>query len=817
MATRGVRARSEAAPQARRGFARTSAALAVVVLVSLAGPTGALAGTGSAGSNGPLCAQPVLDDPAGGTEAIRELGTDLAAAAKGIDKSPAEFRTLLREDASVQVDECGATFVVEPEASPPSTAGTGGDPVDGSTDLTPAAGGLDSTGDAFALSSRPGSARTIYLDFTGERIVGTAWNTSAGVADFTATPYDLDGAPGSFSAAESNIVRGVWLRVAEDFAPFDVNVTTADPGAAAITRSNNSDQVYGTRALITPDQAAHEYMCDQQCGGVAYVGTFDNDYSHARYQPAWIFSRALQPTAKSIAEAVSHEVGHNLGLSHDGSSSAGYDPGHSPWAPIMGVGYYQPVSQWSNGEYGGNNAENDLAVIANNGATIAADDFPNSLGAAAPLSANTAVHGVIATRADVDAFTFTVPAGAETTTVMANPASVGADLDIRLSLYDEAGNLVATADPPPVRTNAEAASGLDARLAQPLAPGTYVATVDGTGWSTATAGYTDYASLGHYTISVSGFTDPLVVTSGGIPSAVAGSAYSTTLAASGGTAPYAWSSTSAPAWLRLSADGVLSGTPPSRGTYVVTAQVADAVDTVATRAVTLVVGPAPVAPATEVAGPPDVLAVPVITTTMTTRPATAMATRPTVLHASLGSAVAGLTVHSEQGAGFSMSRFPVVDTNRDCRSTRVEVLLAESLHRPQFTRPGCQVRSGQWFSSFDRRTVTSGQKVTAAYAVPLAEAWSSGARSWPAAKRRAYANDLGDRRTLLAVSTASARARGTKEPTTWLPAPASRCSYVASWVAVKVRWGLTVDAAEKRRLVSLAASCPKVTLTVHRV
>ncbi len=47
---------------------------------------------------------------------------------------------------------------------------------------------------------------------------------------------------------------------------------------------------------------------------------------------------------KYTAEAISHEVGHTLGLSHDGriTPSEGYYAGHGSgdtgWAPIMGVG-----------------------------------------------------------------------------------------------------------------------------------------------------------------------------------------------------------------------------------------------------------------------------------------------------------------------------------------------------------------------------------------------------------------------------------------------------------------------------------------------
>jgi hypothetical protein len=40
------------------------------------------------------------------------------------------------------------------------------------------------------------------------------------------------------------------------------------------------------------------------------------------------------------------------------------------------------------------------------------------------------------------------------------------------------------------------------------------------------------------------------------------------------------------------------------------------------------------------------------------------------------------------------------------------------------------------------------------------------------------------------------------------------CRYVREWVAVKIRWRLTVNSAEKTRLTSLANSCPNDTLSV---
>lgn len=45
-----------------------------------------------------------------------------------------------------------------------------------------------------------------------------------------------------------------------------------------------------------------------------------------------------------VAETVSHEIGHNMGLSHDGQKNGdehyeGFGSGATSWGPIMGAGY----------------------------------------------------------------------------------------------------------------------------------------------------------------------------------------------------------------------------------------------------------------------------------------------------------------------------------------------------------------------------------------------------------------------------------------------------------------------------------------------
>ena len=93
-----------------------------------------------------------------------------------------------------------------------------------------------------------------------------------------------------------------------------------------------------------------------------------------------MFSAGTGKTGKNMGEAASHEIGHNFGLSHDATATASYYSGAAPWAPIMGVAYSQPVSQFSKGEYSGaSTTQDDLAVIAT-GAPLRADDHGDTVG-----------------------------------------------------------------------------------------------------------------------------------------------------------------------------------------------------------------------------------------------------------------------------------------------------------------------------------------------------------------------------------------------------------------------------------------------------
>lgn len=345
--------------------------------------------------------------------------------------------------------------------------------------------------DVFKLHSRPGSNRTLYMDFNGHTVQGTAWN---GGALINAPAWDADGDPTTFSAAERDTIYQAYLSVAEDYKTFDVDVTTEEPTDDRLDRSDASDQVYGTRAVITPTDVTN---CN--CGGQAYIGVFDAAGNHAKYQPAWAYASGSYD-GKSIGEIVAHETGHNFGLSHDGQTGGvEYYGGHTNWAPIMGTGYGQPVTTWSKGEYtNANNKEDDLAIIQQHGAATLPDDYPDTVADA--VSVPSPVYGLITSDADVDVFAITHPGG--TLTADAVPAAFAPDLDIKMTVRDPSGNVIAVVDPPVHRVSETTATGLDAHFAQDLPAGRYTIQIEGTGYGDpGKDGYTGYASIGDYTLT----------------------------------------------------------------------------------------------------------------------------------------------------------------------------------------------------------------------------------------------------------------------------------------------------------------------------
>ena len=468
-----------------RILGRWTTPAAALALALLPGPAPAARVTPP---NLPAAAAPggLLDRPAHGRAALEALGDRVGEAARRNHVSPGHLAEVLGEDGSAWLDTSGRMFYVD---QPPTTA------VPVAAEALPPAGT-----DVFTLHSRPTAHTRIYLDFDGAEVSNTGWNDAS--PEMAGTPaqayagYSSDSDPSTFSTAERDVIVRTWAEVAEDYAPFQVDVTTQDPGDAKLRRSSTSDADYGMRVLVTGAAPSTTALC-QACSGIAYVGVFDEPTTVDRpfvHQPAWVFASTLQDNPHFLADAISHEVGHTFGLDHDGVAVPGqaiddYYQTPGTWSPIMGAAY-NPLSEWSNGDYpNANNTQDDLAFIAAHGAPLASDDHGGSPWSATALAGGPAsdTRGSIRSRSDVDVFK--VPACTSPVAVHVSPDAPGPDLDVGVRVLHADGTTMLASAP---------AGRLDADVVVPAGTSATYVEVDGTG----DAGYSDYGSLGRYTLAL---------------------------------------------------------------------------------------------------------------------------------------------------------------------------------------------------------------------------------------------------------------------------------------------------------------------------
>ncbi len=143
-----------------------------------------------------------------------------------------------------------------------------------------------------------------------------------------------------------------------------------------------------------------------------------------------------------------------------------------------------------------------------------------------------------------------------------------------------------------------------------------------------------------------------------------------------------------------------------------------------------------------------------------------------------------------------------VDADGDGCHTRCEVLAAER----RTDLPG--LPEGGWLSLYDGYSTPDASELDIDHVVALAEAWRSGADGWDAERREAFANDLDDPAALVAVTAATNRSKGDRDPASWQPPNRDAwCEYATAWVATKLRWGLSADQAEVDALRNMLRGC----------
>jgi hypothetical protein len=325
-----------------------------------------------------------------------------------------------------------------------------------------------------ALNSLPGAKATLYLDFNGhfQAKWGAYRNISIAV-------FDQDGRKKTFSDNELAAITEIWRYVAEDYAPFNVNVTTVKPPS------------FANRVALRVAIGGNGGWTGIQTGGFAYTNSFTNAIPNVSF----VFPKHLSNgMPRYTAEAVSHEAAHGFGLQHQRLYSGAkkiaeyyLGPGDGR-APIMGNSYNTVRGLWWYGTTTTSTTFQDEMLVLSrpaNGFGYRADDHGDAADAATPLwidGVQVSAAGILTTTADRDYFSFASGEGLVTFTVTV-PALYN-NLDAVLELWDAEGlNLLAIADPD---------DSFNATVSAVVTEGSYRLVVASNG---------SYGDVGQYTVS----------------------------------------------------------------------------------------------------------------------------------------------------------------------------------------------------------------------------------------------------------------------------------------------------------------------------
>ena len=192
------------------------------------------------------------------------------------------------------------------------------------------------------FSSDPDAPRTIYLDFVGhfDSVYEQIDNNSFAYNILT-SPFDYDGNYTTFDAGEQQAILTICQEVAEAYQPFNVNVTTVDPGSQpagtvlTVVLGDQSPVWTGVRNTDHGQTAPNAFSQPK----ITIGGKVEQMPSTSFVFVDGIYGKGSLTREDVIARTAIHESGHAFGLNHQvGLASQPPFPsnaGNSDLAPIM--------------------------------------------------------------------------------------------------------------------------------------------------------------------------------------------------------------------------------------------------------------------------------------------------------------------------------------------------------------------------------------------------------------------------------------------------------------------------------------------------
>ena len=350
------------------------------------------------------------------------------------------------------------------------------------------------------VSSLPGAPVTVYLDFDGHTEADSDWTTArldGSGAPIDTPVFDQDGSA-AFTQAETDLIEEIYERVAEDFRPFSINVTTVEPGSF-----RNSQEllisVGGDGSWSSPNFPVVSPQPNR-----ALSGSFSDP---AQPQTAFVFPTEYDmPTGqlgKNLAAGISETVAVAMGLEVHENPDDSRLLGDADTGPILGDGTASLRDIWFRANGASTAIQDDLAAIVASATTVdfRSDDHGDQAtdASATPFvvgPGDEILTGVIGQNDDVDTFVFVTAATTADITVTGldltgrfgpnSPANPGANLAPSISLLDANGTELATAGD---------ISSISAAINSTIPQGVYFLQV---------SNRSEYGNLGAYTVTVSG-------------------------------------------------------------------------------------------------------------------------------------------------------------------------------------------------------------------------------------------------------------------------------------------------------------------------
>lgn len=483
-----------------------------------------------------------LDDSYAGKAALEALGgsdgKDLAVVAEAYDRTPEDLARSLKGDPTLNVDKGGRLYYADDfdglldehaghdhtQARSEPTPKAGGN-TSTATDGAPAAQGYTGVGatppylgegedrgphaplsETWRLDSKPDAPKTLYLNFHAHRFHAASWWTK--LANQRIPGWDPSGDGPEFNQQELAAVQEIWARVAEDYAAFDVNVTT-NATVERLYWTSSADPTHGQMAFIgdfTHSEFQSGVLDPSLGGGSGTVGLAHLDNFGGRSQdgrgpnsPALIFGRgpAFMNDPDAGAWVVSHEIGHLLSLGHTFEQSVDPAPQgadssalHSRTMDYVRTG---PLSVFSLKER--REMFQRLPARRDEGGASQAQARPLGRGGLA-----TGYLGIDTTAPEAGDQDWFVLDGCLDLDASATVADLTPGLDVSLELRDASGSLLQSAAPETTVGTRVRNGGVDARLTASLEGEQHFLVVRSSG----SAHYPASHVAGGYTLSVSG-------------------------------------------------------------------------------------------------------------------------------------------------------------------------------------------------------------------------------------------------------------------------------------------------------------------------